>query len=450
MFKRILDYFSQGFLFAKNNPQIIYTIFLIIVIPFAFLASGQKFLSVAKTNQERLEKERVGVMQDIFVELASSKMNDPAFLQESIERIKAQNEQAINEFKVLALEGGKRTVIASLDKEEIGTDDKENNFIYNEVGIKGDSSKLFAVSINGERHWNVVRGIVDRETGVLSGILLISVSMAAIDTITTQNIQTAYYFLFFIVLAISFLLLRQARIVDYTVLYRKLQEVDQMKDDFISMAAHELRTPLTVVKGYADMLSESQNLKDEDKKNTTRIMASVDQLNALISDILDVVRLGQGKMTFNVAVIDISPIIEKVIESFQYVAQEKGLEISYEKKELPHIKVDAEKLRQVLVNIIGNSIKYTLTGSIRVFAETEHNMLSIRVRDTGIGISAEDQQQLFSKFFRVRSKDTEDIRGTGLGLWIAAQVVANMDGKISVESIKGKGTDFVISFPVVK
>src|SRR3989339_301430 len=447
MFTRIFDYFSQGFLFAKNNPQIIYTIFLIIVIPLAFLASGQKFLSVAKQNQERLEKERVGVMQDIFVELASSKMNDPAFLQESIERIKAQNEQSITEFKVLALSNGERTVIASLDKAEVGTADEDNNFIYNEVGIKGDSSKLFTVPVNGERHWNVVRGIVDRETGNLSGILLISVSMAAIDKIATQNIQSAYYFLFFIVLAISFLLLRQAKIIDYTVLYKKLQEVDQMKDDFVSMAAHELRTPLTIVKGYADMLSGSQNLKDEDRESTTRIMASVDQLNALIGDILDVVRLGQGKMAFKPEVMNVSPIIEKVIETFQYVAHEKGLEISYEKKDLPNINVDAEKLRQILVNIIGNSIKYTPMGSVKVFAETEHGVLSIRVRDTGIGISAEDQKNLFGKFFRVRSKDTEDIRGTGLGLWIAAQVVTNMNGKISVESIKGKGTDFVISFP---
>ncbi|OHA83290.1 MAG: hypothetical protein A2937_04020 [Candidatus Yonathbacteria bacterium RIFCSPLOWO2_01_FULL_47_33b] len=450
MFKRIPSYFSQGFLFARNNPQIIYTIFLIIVIPLAFLASGQKFLSVAKSNQERLEKERVGVMQDIFVELASSRMNEPAFLQESIERIKAQNEQSISEFKVLSLDGGKRTVIASLNKEEVGTADENNDFIYNEVGVKGDSSKLFTVPVNGERHWNVVRGIVDRETGVLSGILLISVSMASVDAIAMQNIRSAYYFLFFIVLAISILLLRQAKIIDYTVLYKKLQDIDQMKDDFISMAAHELRTPLTVVKGYADMLSESQNLKDDDRENTTRIMASVDQLNALITDVLDVIRLGQGRMTFNMASINATPIIEKVIESFQYVAREKGLEISYEKKDLPNINVDPEKLRQILVNIIGNSIKYTPSGSVKVFAETEHSILSIRVRDTGIGISAEDQKSLFSKFFRVRSKDTEDIRGTGLGLWIAAQVVNNMGGKISVESIKGKGTDFVISFPVVK
>lgn len=450
MFKRIPDYFSQGFLFTKNNPQIIYTIFLIIVIPLAFLASGQKFLSVAKTNQERLEKERVGVMQDIFVELASTKMNDPAFLQATIEKIKAENEQSLSEFKVLSLASGSRAVIASLAVKDIGTPDEENAFLYDQVGAQSGEAKLLPVMVDGGRHWRIVRAILDPETKMAIGIALIDVSMASIDQVAMQNIQSAYYFLLFIVLAISFLLLRQAKIVDYTVLYRKLQEVDQMKDDFVSMAAHELRTPLTVVRGYAEMLTESQNLNDEDRKNTTRIMASTDQLNALITDILDVVRLNQGKMAFHTEMLDVSPILAKVVESFKEVANAKSLTLAYDKKELPKIAVDPEKFRQVIVNIIGNSIKYTPNGLVTVFAEVEHGTLSVRVRDTGIGISSEDQKNLFSKFYRVRSKDTEDIRGTGLGLWIAAQVVTNMGGKITVESIKGKGTDFVISFPVVR
>ncbi len=450
MFKKLPDYFLKGFSFARNNPQIIYTIFLIIAIPLAFIWSGQNFLSVAKENQERLEKERVGVMQDIFVELAIAKMGDPASLQATIEKIKLENKSSIVEFKVLSLANGKQTVIASLNKNEIGTADEKNKFIYDEVGVHGGTPKLFPLQINGERHWKVVRGIVDPATGMAVGISLIDVSMANIDEVARQNIEGAYIFLFFIVLAISLLLIRQAKIIDYTTLYRRLQEVDQMKDDFISMAAHELRTPLTVVKGYADILSGSQNLNAEEKQNTSRIMLSIDQLNALITDILDVIRLGQGRMAFNKVTMDVSSIIEKVVESFKHVAEEKKLTLSYKKKELQNISVDAEKFRQVLVNILGNSIKYTPFGVITVFAEAEQGVLSIRIRDTGIGISAEDQQKLFSKFFRVRSKDTEEIRGTGLGLWIAAQVVTNMGGKISVESIKGKGTDFVVSFPVVK
>lgn len=450
MFKYLAGYFSKGFLFVKNNPQIIYTIFLVVFIPIAFIASGQKFLSVAKENQERLEKERVGVMQDIFIELAFLKMDDPASLQSIIERLKDQNRESISEFKVVVFEGGKQKVIASLDKNEIGTADEENAFFYHEAGARTDSSKIFPVSLYGERHWNVVRAIPDMETGVAIGVVFIDISMRAIDEVATQNIKSAYIFLFFVVLAISFLLLRQAKIIDYTVLYRKLKEVDQMKDDFISMAAHELRTPLTVVKGHAEMLAKSENLKGEDKEDVSRITTSINQLNTFIGDMLDVIRLAQGKMSFNRQNTDISPILEDVVGSFSIVARQKGLEISYEKNSIPRVFVDAEKLRQVLVNIIGNSIKYTPQGSVKVFAEIFNDKVFIRVRDTGIGISAEDQQKLFGKFFRVQSKETEDIQGTGLGLWIVAQIVSNMGGNTSVESIKGKGTDFIISFPVVK
>ncbi len=450
MFKRIPQYFLQGLLFVRNSPQIIYTIFLLIVIPLAFIWSGKNFLSVASNNQERIERRQAVLMQDVFVELASIKMNDPVSLQAIIEKIKSENENSISGIKVVSLSEGKRSVIASSEKKEIGTSDEVNTLIYNVVGVQSPDTQLFPLKIGGERHYRAARVILDPTTKMAVGISLIDFSMKSIDETARQNTQSAYYVLFLIVLVISFLLLRYAKIVDYTVLYRKLQEVDQMKDDFVSMAAHELRTPLTVVRGYAEMLSESQNLKDEDKVNTTRIMASTDQLNSLITDILDVVRLNQGKMAFHTETLDVSPILEKVVESFKEVANAKSLTLAYDKKELPKIAVDPEKFRQVIVNIIGNSIKYTPNGLVTVFAEVEHSVLSVRIRDTGIGISAEDQKNLFSKFYRVRSKDTEDIRGTGLGLWIAAQVVSNMGGKISVESIKGKGTDFVISFPVVR
>lgn len=449
MLKKLFDNFSKGLLFIKNNPQISYTVFLIVLIPVAFIISGEEFLSSAKSNQERLEKERVGIMQDIFVELAIIKMDDPVFLQETIERLKEQNKESLAEFKVVKFNGMEQEVIASLDRSEVGKDDQGNVFYYNQIGARDYVSKLFPIYKDGERHWKVLRGVPDRSTGLISGVILLDISMATIDASLARNIQSAYLVLFIIVLAISFLLFRQAKILDYTALYQKLKEVDQMKDDFISMAAHELRTPLTVVKGYAEILRSSKNLKDEDMVPLSRITVSVSQLDALITDVLDVIRLGQGKMIFKLENLDISPVLEKVIETFKHVAEEKGLDISYEKKEIPMINVDAEKLRQVVVNIIGNSIKYTQVGSVKVFVEVDKAMLSIRVRDTGVGISAEDQKRLFEKFFRARTKETEEIRGTGLGLWIAGQVVQNMGGKITVESIKGKGTDVVISFPVL-
>ena len=103
-----------------------------------------------------------------------------------------------------------------------------------------------------------------------------------------------------------------------------------------------------------------------------------------------------------------------------------------------------------LGNIIGNAVKYTLKGKVTVTSYVERDTYIIRVSDTGIGISAEDQKKLFTRFYRVKSKETDSIRGTGLGLWITRNIINQMEGNISVESIKGKGTDFVISFPIVQ
>ena len=113
------------------------------------------------------------------------------------------------------------------------------------------------------------------------------------------------------------------------------------------------------------------------------------------------------------------------------------------------ILADKDRLKQVFVNFIGNAVKYTMKGEVKVRQYSENNRLYIRVIDTGIGMSEEEKSRLFEKFYRIRTKETEDIRGTGLGLWITAQIVKEMKGNISVESIKGVGSHFIVSFPII-
>jgi signal transduction histidine kinase len=155
-------------------------------------------------------------------------------------------------------------------------------------------------------------------------------------------------------------------------------------------------------------------------------------------------------MSFRFTALDVSPEIDAVVAAFMKPAHDKELALSYEKKELPPISVDTDRFRQVIVNLIGNAIKYTPKGEVRVLTSVTETGLMIRVSDTGMGISAEDQQKLFQKFFRVKSAETQGITGTGLGLWITVEMVRQMKGVISVESIKGKGTDFILTFPIVK
>jgi signal transduction histidine kinase len=457
MFTSFLKNISRGFAFIRENPQILYTVFLLVVIPLAFIFTGQKFLDVAQTNQERIEKERVGLMQDVFVSSVRtadfSDGQDHTFLQNIVDDISKQNPTIVQLRVLLRKTGGGNVVVASLDKSEIGKEDTLNKKLYETSGLKLDDSLIFEVmDNNGDRHWKAVRAILD-ENREVKGWMLTDISMVYIDEVTKKNVREAYSILLFIILAIFLLLMRQAKVVDYAVLYKKLKEVDKMKDDFVSMAAHELKTPLTAIKGYVGLVS-TDNLSPDDKESISRVNISVDRLNALIGDILDVSRIQQGRIKMSFKKTDPSEVIQSVIDSFNVIANEKNLTLEYDKRTLPEILVDPKRLEQVLINILGNALKYTPKGGVKITAVEEKSVkksiLHIRVSDTGLGISAEDQRKLFKRFSRIRTAETADIGGTGLGLWISAQMVHAMGGKIAVESIEGKGSDFIISFPVVK
>lgn len=438
--------FKKGIDFFKSNPQVIYTALLILVIPMAFILSNQQFLNVAKTAQGRLEKERIGMMQDVFVAFASARLSDREFLQQKIEELKKQNEILV-EIKVVRLEDNVPKIAASLKKEEIGITDEADQQYLAMASLNPSSSFIIEIFPEGVRNWKAVRVILD-ENKTLAGFLVTQISMAESDRIIAENLTRAYYFLLIILVAILLLLIRQARLIDYSKLYNQLQDVDKMKDDFISMAAHELRTPLTAIKGYADLVSEVKGLSDRDKDNLAIIKISADRLNSLVADILDVSRLSQGRLVFNFQAVDPSDIIKKTIDSLMVEADSKGLEMKYERKALPKISIDPIRFEQALVNLVGNAIKYTPKGKIEVLTEEAKGKLYIRIADTGLGISAEEQRRLFEKFYRIQTKETQEIIGTGLGLWITKELIEKMGGTIMVESIKGMGAHFIISFPI--
>ncbi|MCK4525411.1 MAG: ATP-binding protein, partial [Candidatus Andersenbacteria bacterium] len=133
-------------------------------------------------------------------------------------------------------------------------------------------------------------------------------------------------------------------------------------------------------------------------------------------------------------------------------ADEKKLLLEYKepKEKLPLVLADPERLKQALINLIGNSIKYTEKGSIEVTTKIENDKLEIKIADTGIGMSAEDQKHLFEKFHRVQNEKTAKIIGTGLGLWITKQIVELMNGKIYLESMKDVGTQVTVKLNLVK
>jgi signal transduction histidine kinase len=249
---------------------------------------------------------------------------------------------------------------------------------------------------------------------------------------------------------IVLLLLNHFKFVQYAMLFRKLKEVDQLKNDFLSVATHELRAPMTVIKGSIENLVDgiTGKVDERGKETLTTISAETDRLNGLVTDLLNVSRLEQGRISYKFETIDARDTCARLVEQFTAKAKSKGMEISYEKPETPAtISVDSGRLIEIMTNLIDNAIKYSRKGTVVVSHKDDAEHVRISVRDTGIGIAAKDRERLFSRFYRVQTDETHGIPGTGLGLWIIKQYIESMHGTISVDSLEGVGTEFVVEFP---
>ena len=159
-------------------------------------------------------------------------------------------------------------------------------------------------------------------------------------------------------------------------------------------------------------------------------------------------RLEQGKLSFNREKIDPSETLLDLSEEFKSSAKAKGLNFSTKISSGAEIYIDKERLHQVVTNLLSNAVKYSDKGDIVLIAGVDGSRYILRVDDNGIGMNAEEQKRLFEKFYRVSDDRVRKETGTGLGLWITRQIIEKMDGSISVESIKGVGSHFTVSFPL--
>jgi signal transduction histidine kinase len=247
----------------------------------------------------------------------------------------------------------------------------------------------------------------------------------------------------------------------------KLTQLDRMKDELVSIASHELRTPMTAIKSYLWMAlnKQSENLNPDLIKYLERAYISSDRMIDLVNDMLSASRLEGGRVELDLQACEVYPILEEVVEQLIPKANEKGLKMELKQETTNfHLGViDANRIREVLFNIIGNSVKYTDSGSITVTL-SEHtkispddgtelkgkkNYLWIEVSDTGRGVAKEDMERLFKKFSKLEQESftkTAETGGTGLGLYITKGLVELHGGKIWVKSEgEGKGSTFGFS-----
>ncbi len=459
MFNFFSSNLKKGIKKIAGNPQLFLTIVIAVLITGAFVFMAERFISIATRAEERLVNVRVGSLQDAFVSFAREKMNEPAYLNERINDVVETNE-TIRSFRVIVrtriqVEAGalpsEYLIVASNNPEEVGKGDAGADFLYNLASVDPSSSLTVSINEEGERLFQTARAITD-SAGEVLGVAMTTQTLSQADLAIKESIRNSRILLFAVVILILALFFRHSRIIDYMALYKKLKEVDQLKDDFVSMASHELRTPLSIIRGYAEFIREAPELSIQTKEHVSKIDIATKELDFLVADILDVSRIEQGRMSFKTEKMNSAALVEEVVNSLAIPAKEKGLALSFDKSKVSdtqYINADRDRLRQVLVNLAGNAVKYTEKGEVTLRQYVEDGRVYIRVDDTGIGMSEEERARLFEKFYRVRTKETEKIRGTGLGLWITAQIVKQMNGKISVESIKGVGSRFIISFPLV-
>ncbi|NCS99090.1 HAMP domain-containing histidine kinase [Candidatus Parcubacteria bacterium] len=445
---------QSGLQKIKNSKQIWATIIIGILIIGSFIFVVLNFVNVARDAQDRLSRVRLDSIQSSFVNFANEYLEkgyNLEDLQDTIQKIVIENPN-ISEFKIVNFDDADRPqVIFSLNKSEIGSYDLENETIYNFAKVNKNSSPIAELLIENERVLKGARVITD-DRGKVVGAVLTTLLPSQADTIINREINNSIFIFVLVVILILFLFFRHSRIIDYSTLYRKIKETDQMKDDFISMASHELRTPLTVIRGYAESLNESGEMNEVQKKSANRIEVAAKQLDDLVNDMLDVSRLDQGRLEINMEKVDPIEHVKENIAGFMKVAEDKGLKLEYINEIEGNISInaDTDKLRQVIVNLVGNAIKYTKEGDVNVKTSIVDGDFELRVSDSGIGMSSEEQKGLFKKFHRIKNEETQEIRGTGLGLWITKQIVELMGGTITVESIKGVGTHFIVTFPQVR
>lgn len=442
MISRLLYALQSGASYVKNHPHILFALLIVVVLPLAFLYSGDQFLKAGTSFQDRLQKDRIGILQDSFAAIIRISVSNPELIEQELQTIAAQNPD-ITKFRIARFTGGEVIPVIALNKDIVGVPEEEK-VLYQNAMVRPGESIIFQFAVGDERLWQVFRAVEAPDGNTY--FIFNELSLASRDALLASKKQSAFVALgviYIFVLGIAYWLVR---ITDYRFLYHEAANAVKTKDLFTNMIAHELRAPLTAMRGYASMIDESKSAHDEERKYALRIKESSERLLAIVNDLLDVARIQSGKLATVIEAHDVSPIVVAVAEELGATAQEKKISLTHSGTDTPHtVSIDKKRMHQALTNLVSNALKYTKHGSIEVVVEEKAQHVEIRVKDTGMGISAEDQKQLFAPFFRVENDDVSAITGTGLGMWITRQLIELMDAKIGVESIKGVGTHIVIT-----
>lgn len=228
--------------------------------------------------------------------------------------------------------------------------------------------------------------------------------------------------------------------------YKDLQVLDKSKDEFLSIASHQLRTPLAAIEGYLSMMANGDigNLSDKQQEFTDNALERTNHMARLVSQLLDISAFNAKDVASSKQLIDLNMLVETEIKGLKNLAQQKGIKLVYNapKQALPLLELNENRTRQVIMNMIDNAIFYTNKGSVTVALVSNHGKIRYTVKDTGIGVPADEKRKIFTKFFRATNARKVRPDGTGIGLYLASSVLQAEGGNIIFESKENEGSTF--------
>lgn len=445
MLKKLINLIEN----LKSKLPLTYSILLIILVPSTLVINTWWNLRSFERDMNFAIREQALSMQNTFTAMLPDQPMDQVNLNPLLARLQINLPNLISATILQATPDGEYQTLAVTNAQ---TAQQDAQLFFNQLVWTQETTyftQTFDVQTN-QNVWMAVSPLYDQSQNKI-GLINFKISSQPVDEVIARTTRDSLIILTISVIVIILLLINHLKFFQQSLFVEKLKQLDQMKDDFISVASHELRTPLTIIKSYFSLIEETKiNFPQEIAENLSVIKIAISRLENLVSDLLNVSRIEQNRIDFTLVRINSTEIIQELVTQHKITAEQKGLQLKFEPSNVPQVLAQADRLREVLNNLIGNAVKYTLQGHIEIKQHLQDNKIHIIIQDTGVGISPEDKQKLFQKFSRIYNEQTREVPGTGLGLWITKAIVEKMHGKIYVDSIMGQGTVFTVILPTAK
>jgi len=350
------------------------------------------------------------------------------------------------------------TAKIEIEQEKSRTQIILNNFLDGLL-IFGSDKKLWSINPRAEEFLNIKReeslGLSIAELSKMTGIKLNSGTKRKDKNVFREELKPQEKGLV-LEMTIQKIGLPDKPTTDTLVILHDITRekvIEQLKSQFVSVAAHQLRTPLSIIKWSLSMMIQGElgALTAEQKEILEKTNQTNERMIRLVNDLLNVARIEEGRFIYRPQTVDFTELLQTVIDTIQRLAQEKKIKLEINLTEGPKVvKADTEKLALAVKNLVENAIYYTDPGGrVTISLKRKGNQLEFLVQDTGIGIPKDQQHRIFGKFFRGDNAVRKETEGTGLGLFIAKNIIEAHKGKIWFESTEGKGTSFFFSLPII-